>query len=179
MSQGNKQRARQGFLVTLLVLLGLAVFFYFNFKTVVVRGNSMETTYSAGDRVLSSKAYWLIGGIQRKDVVVLKDPMDPNGYIIKRVLGLAGDPIDFENVPRDWRLSKGEYKVPEASIYVVGDNRSVSEDSRVFGPVPLESVLGKVVHVELSNLPMSGFILLFALFAVGLVWFLARMLIAK
>lgn len=132
-----------GFGITLLGVLALTIFMYFNFTTVVVSGNSMEPNYSDKQRVLVSKAYWLVGGIGRRDVIVLRNA---NGEtVIKRVLGMPGDTIDFFNVPDDWSLASGEYKVPPDTYYVVGDNRDVSEDSRKFGPVPREKVLGKVI----------------------------------
>lgn len=171
--------AKRGFLVTLLVLLGLSVFFYVNFKTVVVSGDSMETSYQSGDRLLASKAYWLIGPVQKRDVIVIRDPLNPQGYIIKRVLGLAGDVIDFENVPTDWKLAMGEYKVPEDSVYVIGDNRVVSEDSRRFGPVDASTVLGKIVHIGPSNVGMSALVFLTFVFGAAMLWFAIKLVLKK
>jgi len=144
MSRGKK-RAFTGFGVAMLAVLFCTVFFYFNFKTVQVSGISMEPTYRSGQRVLVSKAYWLIGPIQRKDIVVLKDT-GPTGFMIKRVYRMAGEAItDASYLPEKHRLSDGPYLVPEGTLFVVGDNMPNSEDSRKFGEVPLEDVLGKVV----------------------------------
>lgn len=139
----SKRRPITGFGITLLVVLGITLFMYFNFTTVIVSGNSMEPMYTDKERVLVSKAYWLVGGIRRKDVVVLRGS---NGEtVIKRVIGLPGDTIDFFNVPEDWKLQNGEYVVPPNAYYVLGDNREVSEDSRKFGPVPEKQIVGKVL----------------------------------
>lgn len=132
-----------GFGTTLLLILGLALFMFFNFKTVMVTGYSMEPTYHNRERVLVSRAYWLIGGIKRKDVIVFRSPTGEE--VIKRVYGLPGDVIDYLNVPDEWSLGEGEYRVPEGTYYVIGDNRQNSEDSRKFGPIKQSEVLGKVV----------------------------------
>ena len=139
-----RTRALTSFGVVLLFVLGFAIFFYFNFNTVVVSGNSMEKTYHNGQRLLSSRAYWLVGPIRVKDVVVIKGEK-PKEYFIKRVYKMEGETVDFANVPEDWSLSNGEYVVPKGSIYVLGDNREVSEDSRKYGAVAVDRVLGKIV----------------------------------
>lgn len=144
----KKGVAITGFGTALLFVLVFAIFFYFNFTTVVVSGNSMEPTFQNGERLLASRAYWLVGQIKRRDVVVVRTQgQDPGqtGYIIKRVLGLPGDKIDGANVPDSWRVSDGPFVVPPGRVYVIGDNREVSEDSRRLGAVPLEDVLGKIV----------------------------------
>ncbi len=104
----------------------------------------MEDTFHDGDRLLASKAYWLVGGVHKRDVVVIKTD-DDRGYLIKRVLAMGGELVDWANMPESHRLGDGEYRVPEGHIYVVGDNREHSEDSRKFGPVPVDRILGKVV----------------------------------
>lgn len=128
----------------MLGVLAFAIFFIQNFKTVVVSGPSMMPTLRSGDRILASKAYWLVGGIRRKDIVVIKDE-NATGYIIKRVVFLPGETVDFYNAPRNWPLRNGPFVVPADSYYVLGDNREVSEDSRIFGPVDKSRIIGKVV----------------------------------
>jgi signal peptidase I len=143
MTESKRTVVLTGFGVFLLFVLAFAVFFWANFHTVVVRGESMEPTLDPGQRVLVSKAYWLVGPIDRSDVVVLQE--EGGEVLIKRVVGLPGDKVDFALVPRSWRLAQGEYHVPEDSLYVVGDNRPVSQDSRDFGPFAPDDVIGKVV----------------------------------
>lgn len=136
-----------GFSIVLLLLFGLVLFFKTNFEYVIVSGHSMEPTFFGGDKILTSRAYWLVGGIRDGDIVVVKNPEseESRSYLIKRVHALAGEKVDFLNVPEDHRLSDGEYVVPPDSVYVIGDNRSVSEDSRKFGPVKRSQILGKFV----------------------------------
>ena len=126
------------------MLLAFAIYFHLTFTTVVVSGESMLPTLTNGQRVLTSRAYWLVGPIRDKDVVVIKDD-GPTGYIIKRVYKMAGEIVDWYNVPDNVDFRDGEYKVPLGHVYVLGDNREVSEDSRRFGPVKVDDIIGKVV----------------------------------
>jgi signal peptidase I len=140
----GKKRAITGFGVLLTVILVIAIFFYLNFKTVQVTGVSMLPTLKDRQRVLVSKAYWLVGPIQKKDIVVVQDAT-PTGFMIKRVQYMPGEKVDWKWVPENYRLSNGPYVVPEGEVYVMGDNRPQSEDSRRIGPVPISAILGKVV----------------------------------
>jgi signal peptidase I len=140
-----KRKALTGFGLSLVMILLITLFFYFNFKTVIVSGRSMEPTFKDKQRLLACRAYWLVGGIKDKDVVVIKHGPGPQDYIIKRVYKMAGEVVDWVNVPASWKLTNGEYKVPEGHIYVLGDNREVSEDSRKFDAVPIDQVIGKIV----------------------------------
>lgn len=139
-----RKRLITGFGVVLLMVFAITIFFYFNFNTVVVTGNSMEKTYHNGQRLLSSRAYWLVGPIKEKDVVVIRGDA-PKEYFIKRVYRMEGGVVDFANVPESWSIANGEYRVPKGHLYVLGDNRDVSEDSRKYGAVPQEKILGKIV----------------------------------
>lgn len=139
-----RERAITGFGVLLLFVLAFSVFFFLNFKTVIVSGPSMMDALQNGDRLLSSRAYWLIGAIRVKDIVVIRNE-DGKGYIIKRVYKMGGEKVPMDLMPEGHRFTDGEYVVPDGSIYVLGDNRPVSEDSRKFGAVPVNRVLGKIV----------------------------------
>lgn len=133
-----------GFGIFLLSVLAFAVFFFFNFHTVEVKGPSMEPTFNQGQRLLVSNAYWLVGGIKKNDIVVVKSNDE---FIIKRVYALEGETVDLFNIPENYSLTEGEYKVPPGKIYILGDNRPMSEDSRQFGPVDRSEILGKVIVI--------------------------------
>lgn len=143
----SKRTAITGFGVVLLLILVFAIYFYMTSKTVVVSGVSMLPTFKNGQRVFVSKAYWLIGGINDRDVVVVRDdsPLNKDGYIIKRIYKQEGELVDSVNQPRDRSFAEGPYRVPEGKVYVLGDNREQSEDSRSFGPVERSKILGKVI----------------------------------
>lgn len=145
-TQRRRRGLLSGFGVLLLVGLGLAVFVQSNFRTVVVTGDSMLPRLHGGDRLLVSKAYWIVGSIERGDIVVIKRAEDED-FSIKRVHRLGGETVDWRNVPEDWHLANGPYRVPSDAVFVLGDNRRVSVDSRTYGPVPTREVIGKVVRL--------------------------------
>lgn len=145
--EGRQRKLFTGFGVALLFLLAFAVFFQTSFQTVVVSGDSMEPTFRDGQRLLVCRAYWLVGQIRRNDIVVIRG-QDGKGFLIKRVHRLGGEVVDFMNVPDNWRITHGEFRVPKDHLYVIGDNYAVSEDSRKYGPVPLSRVIGKVVVIR-------------------------------
>jgi signal peptidase I len=146
-AQKRKTVVYTGFGGFLLFILAVSVFFYFNFTTIEVQGNSMEPTLDEGQRLLVSKAYWLVGDIKDNDIVVIKNPVEDE-VIIKRVYKSAGEAVDLAMVPDSWDVTQGNYIVPEGTIYVIGDNVEVSQDSRHYGPFELKDVLGKVVVIQ-------------------------------
>ena len=140
----TKRRVRF-FTVFLFIVLVLAAIFAINFKTAVVDGQSMNPTLTNGQKVLTTKAYFLVGPIKKNDIIVLREEQAATKYFIKRVYGLPGDRIPWSLAPQDWPLENGPFIVPEGRIYVIGDNILHSDDSRKFGPFMLENVIGKVV----------------------------------
>jgi len=138
---------KKRFGLTLLFFFAFAIFLNLNFHSVIVDGQSMLQTFQPCQKVCLSKAYWLIGRIHDEDVVVLKDPTANDGFIIKRVFRMGGETVPVDKWPRSRQLIEGSYTVPPGTVYVLGDNTvtGMSEDSRFFGPVSLESIIGKVV----------------------------------
>lgn len=128
----------------------------FNFS--VVRGGSMSPGIHDGDRILVDQLSVALGGVGRGDIVVLRCPLDPRLDYIKRVVALPGETVAVEagRVVVDGRLLDEPYverpdfharlrmRVPEGSYFVMGDNRCHSSDSREFGVVAAEQIVGKV-----------------------------------
>ncbi len=137
-----------GSTVFLLLVLAFVIFIKQNFSTIEVKGESMEPTFHSGDHVIVSRAWWLVGDIKPNDIVVIREPNNPSERFIKRVYRTGGEKVDFFNMPSDWSLTNGEYIVPAGQFYVLGDNRPVSEDSRNWGPIGLDYIVGKVVIVR-------------------------------
>jgi signal peptidase I len=140
----RKQAAFTGFGLTLLLLFAFALFLNLNFHSVIVDGQSMLPTLTPGQRVMVSKAYWLVGDISDKDIVVIRDPT-ANGFIIKRVFRMGGETVPVDKWPEFRHLEDGPYTVPDGEVYVLGDNLLESEDSRKFGPIGVDKIIGKVV----------------------------------
>lgn len=153
-------------------ILVLSVIFFvihrFFFAPVMVDGDSMEPTLSDGDYLLLNK----FSDIERSDIVVFPPPDEEDTQYIKRVVGMPGDTIEYRDdvlylngepteqeylemdpseeeeyfSTGDFSLLTllGEEEVPEGQYFVLGDNRLNSRDSRSFGFVDEEAVLGKV-----------------------------------
>ena len=131
----------------LVIFLAFAFFVYLNVHFAVVDGISMLPTFKNGQRLTFCSAYWLVGPIRDNDVVIIKDDYKDSktGFIVKRIYKLAGEKVDLGNSPRGWSIANGLYTVPQDSVYVLGDNRPKSEDSRYLGAIPMSKVLGKVI----------------------------------
>jgi len=102
-------------------------------RRVLVHDRSMEPFLSEGDRLYVDTRAYKTRRPARGDVVVFRDPESSGRLLIKRVAGVAGD------VP-----AGAVTAVPPDHLYVVGDRRSESRDSRSFGPVAQTLVLGRV-----------------------------------
>ena len=148
--------------VETLLLAGL-LFLVINGLTARVRvdGPSMEPSFHDRDRIVVSKVSYFIGDIQRGDVIVFPAPLSPDEDYIKRVIGLPGDrikviggyvyvndiPLDEPYIMSPPLTTMSEIVVPAESVFVMGDNRNVSSDSRAWGALPIENIVGKAVFV--------------------------------
>ncbi|MGA7858256.1 MAG: signal peptidase I [Terracidiphilus sp.] len=135
----------------------------FLYQPVRVEGTSMLPRLEDHDRLFINKFVYHIESIQRGDVVVFHYPRDPAKSYIKRVIALPGDrlwidrgevwlngkPLDEGYVPRRYRdnRSMAEMIVPDDTYFMMGDHRSISSDSREFGPVERDLIYGKAVFV--------------------------------
>jgi signal peptidase I len=146
--------------VSLLAALVLRTFVV---QTFFIPSQSMHDTLLEGDRVLVNKLAYHLHGINRGDVIVFGRPPNisiPDNDLIKRVIGLPGDQIEARDgkVYIDGRLLAEPYVqkgctdgtvnlprtvVPTGHVFVMGDNRCDSTDSRVFGPIGESLVVGR------------------------------------
>lgn len=145
-----------------IVFVGLVSTFYFTYQTAYVDGISMQPTLLSGELVLVTRGY---EQPLRGDVVVVEIAAEDGStdVLVKRIVGLPGDEVEVEEGQATVNgepeqgdhtvyvaccdLSVPRQRVPEGKVFLLGDNRPVSEDSRLFGTVPLTDVRGKVVAV--------------------------------
>jgi signal peptidase I len=148
-------------LVISLAISGFVILFLY--QPVKVEGTSMLPGLQDQERIFINKFVYRLESVSRGDVVVFRYPRDPAKSYIKRVIGVPGDRIRIERgrvyvngrrlsedyVPRDFvdPHSYPEFVVPDHSYYVLGDHRSMSNDSREFGPVDESFIYGKAVFV--------------------------------
>ena len=146
----------------LLISLAISGFIIiFVYQPVKVEGTSMMPSLEDQERIFVNKFVYRIEPIERGDVVVFRYPRDPSKSFIKRVIGVAGDRIRIitgqvwvngkrlneDYVPRAYEdmRSYSEMVVPPGCYFVLGDHRSLSNDSRDFGPVGESYIYGKAV----------------------------------
>jgi signal peptidase I len=164
-SQPVRARSRVGTWVRDLLISVIVSFFIITFlyQPVKVEGTSMAPQLHDQDRLFINKFAYNFEKIERDDVVVFYYPRDTQKSYIKRVIGLPGDtvrivagevyvngrPIDEPYVPERYRdvRSMDEFKVPRGEYFVMGDHRSISSDSRDFGPVARNLIYGKAAFV--------------------------------
>ena len=150
-----------------MIVFAVAIFTLFELAMPrsIVDGRSMEPNFVNGQRLVISRVHYWLGEPERGDIIVFNSPKprsENESALVKRVIGLPGDTIEFidqqlyingELVEEPyisepcsryrcedevWHLGPDEY-------FMMGDNRNVSNDSRAFGPVPQENVVGEVL----------------------------------
>jgi signal peptidase I len=128
---------------------------------------SMAPTLQVGDRILVAKFAYRFRNVRRGDVIVFRYPLASSKDFVKRVVALAGETVELreglvlidgrplsERYPtplgggdRACTSTYGPQRVPEGHLFVLGDNRCNSEDSRFFGFVPERNVIGRALVI--------------------------------
>jgi signal peptidase I len=147
----------------LIISLAISAFIIiFLYQPVKVEGTSMMPSLDDQERIFVNKFVYRLEPIQRGDIVVFRYPRDPSKSYIKRVIGVAGDhihilagrvylngnPLEEDYVPPEYadaRSCPDDVVVPSNAYYVLGDHRTMSNDSRDFGPVNQSYIYGKAV----------------------------------
>ena len=128
----------------------------------VVNGGSMDTTFADGEYLIVDEVTYRFNEPERGDVLIFKYPQDTSKYFIKRLIGLPGetvmvrnDVVTITNSENPKGLVLTEPYIHTASFlnrtitlgsdeyFVMGDNRGVSSDSRVWGPLPKKDIIGR------------------------------------
>jgi signal peptidase I len=150
-------------LLTLLMFLAIR----FAIQNFTIDGTSMEQSLHNGELILVDKWTYLFHPPERGDVIVFRAPPDPTQDYIKRVIGLPGDTITIKGTtvivdgvqlnetyvaPQNQGVPPGAHTitnlvVPPNDYFVLGDNRAVSSDSRIWGLLPRRNIIGRAAFV--------------------------------
>ncbi len=148
-------------IIALLVVFPVRLFIAQPF---IVSGSSMEPTFDTGEYLIVDELTYHFGSPERGEVVVFRYPLDTSKFFIKRIIGLPGETVmlqsgavlitktdgttfaleepylHYEEMGSDMEttLRAGEY-------FVMGDNRPASSDSRIWGPLPREDIVGRAL----------------------------------
>jgi len=147
-------------LIALLIVLPIRMFIAQPF---IVSGASMETTFSSGQYLIVDQVSYRFEEPMRGDVIIFRYPKDPSKFFIKRIIGIPGDTIEIKgNV-----ITLTNQEHPEGSVlaepyiremapnttltetlgedeyFVMGDNRNASSDSRMWGVLQRDKIVGK------------------------------------
>lgn len=162
--------------IVVLVVVALAAAFLLRTyvaEPFVIPSASMEETLKVGDRLVGEKVTYRSSSPQPGDIVTFEDPENPGTILIKRVIATEGQSVSLEGgkvvvdgVTLDEPYTEGKeseplashsaslssdiaypYTVPAGSVWVMGDNRTNSLDSRYFGAIPVSSITSRAVFV--------------------------------
>ncbi len=152
-----------------IVSISLAIIIpvrYFLIQPFFVRGASMTPNFDNGQYLVVDEISYRLGEPQRGEVVVFRYPLDPSQYYIKRIVGLPGETVEIRDgqviiynqaEPQGKILDESNYLVAGVitwgktkielgsdEYFVLGDNRSASSDSRQWGILNKENIIGRV-----------------------------------
>jgi len=175
----QKSASYKALILYTLVALAIAVFVrFFIAAPYIVSGASMDPTFKSWDYLIIDRISWQFEHPERGDVAVFKFPQDPSRSFIKRVIGLPGETVVLSGTtvkiindthPEGLLLSEDyiaeENARPahttvilgEEEYFVLGDNRLQSADSRVWGNLPKDLIVGRPI---IRLFPFSGIELL-------------------
>lgn len=148
-------------LIAVFVVLPVRVFIAQPF---IVSGSSMDPTFSNGEYLIVDEISYRFEEPQRGDVVIFKYPNDPTKFFIKRIIGLPGERvivsassviIQNDANPEGFKLDETYLSHPtlgdmtvvldDTEYFVMGDNRPASSDSRVWGPLERDFIIGRAL----------------------------------
>ena len=170
---------KQSFIETIEVFIIAAVIVIpirmFVFQPFIVSGPSMETTFHDGDYLIVDEISYRFSKPQRGDVVIFNAPPDPKTRYIKRIIALPGETIRIKEgdvfiekddqkmqltesyLPKDLKTftyNEKAIKLGPDQYFVMGDNRNNSKDSREWGPLPYNMIIGKV-SIKVFSMPAA------------------------
>lgn len=155
-------------ILAILIVLPIRIFIAQPF---IVSGASMYPTFHDSEYLIIDEISYILGEPKRNDVVVFKYPKDTKKFFIKRIIGLPGETVDIngeevtiinkenkegfkldQSYVENKSNTTGHYVLEEDEYFVMGDNRSASSDSRYWGPVKENLLVGRAL---VRLLPLS------------------------
>lgn len=159
-------------IIALAIVLPIRIFI---FQPFLVKGASMEPNFHNGDYLIVDEISYRFRAPERGEVIVFKYPKNPSQKFIKRIVGLPGEIVKLKGEKIEITKSSGEkfsldessylhsltilsstnkvFQLGKEEYFVLGDNRSFSFDSRKWGPLPREYIVGRVI---LRLWPLKG-----------------------
>ncbi len=161
----------EAFIIALLIALPIK---YFIASPFIVVGTSMDNTFHSKDYLIVDKLVYRISEPKRGDVIVFNPPINTKEYYIKRIIGLPGETLHIkgnnvtiinqehpegfqliEQYVSSVRAENRDVELKDGEYFVMGDNRAVSSDSRVWGPITKQNISGRA-DVRLFPLSQIG-----------------------
>lgn len=149
------------FIITAAIILPIRLYIAQPF---VVSGDSMVSTFESGEYLIVDEISYRFNEPKRGDVIIFRYPLDTKQFFIKRIVGLPGESVAVKNGEVTVRLSAddtitldepyassvrvGEYletTLGKDEYFVLGDNRKDSSDSRIWGGVPRDLIIGRAL----------------------------------
>lgn len=162
-------------IIAILIVIPIRMFIAQPF---IVSGDSMDDTFHSGEYLIVDQVTYYFEKPERGDVIIFRYPKDPSKFFIKRVIGVPGDTVNIENaqvtISNEQNLDgfvlnepyiksmqpgpKVTEKLGDREYFVMGDNRDQSSDSRTWGVLQEERIIGKAMFrlfppKEFSYLP--------------------------
>lgn len=156
--------------ISKVILISMAIVLpvrYFIVQPFIVRGASMEPAFDDREYLIVDELSYFLREPKRGEVIVFRYPRDPRQFFIKRIIGLPGEEIEIKNgrikihntgYPDGFLLEESYLKPPdrttnpdltitldEGDFFVLGDNRDFSSDSRVWGVLERDFIVGRAL----------------------------------
>ncbi len=152
------------FKLTLISVVIVIPFRLYIAQPFIVDGASMDPTFKSGDYLIVDEVSYRFDEPERGSVLIFKYPKDPSKYFVKRVIGLPGETVEIRNgevtvknaenpdgilldepYVESKKLDNYSFKLSTGEYFVLGDNRNASADSRVWGAVPEDNIIGRPI----------------------------------
>lgn len=161
----KKEKKVKSEILEWIIMLATAVVLAFLIKTFIlsvtlVQGPSMEPTLRTGDKLLVNRVGFMVDDLEYGNIIEFHSPEDENVDFIKRVIAVEGDTVEIidskvyvngKQLTEEYTSTNGEtefftdsyWEIKKGEVFVLGDNRPNSNDSRSFGPINKDSIVGR------------------------------------